>query len=484
MSDFVNLTFVSDPDTLTANAITYLQSVIPGWVPADGNLEVWLLAAHARINAELAALASNMPTAALRQFGTATVGLPPITGTAATITTIWTASDLLGHTIPAGTQVGYRVSGDTLLVFVTTADVVIPAGAATLSGVVLTAVGLGVAWNGVPTGPLELVDSLSWVSTVAATAVSAGGVDPETVDAYQARLVAEFRLFAPRPILPGDFSVMAQNVTGVYRALTVDGYDPGTNEKQQVAVTGSPTGGSTALTFSGQTATVPWNTTASGLQSLLVALSSVGSGNVACTGGPLPGTPIVVEFTGALGVTNVPSMTKADSYTGGSSPATVITTPVPGVAPSSGNTRTVCVYGLDAAGADVSSGIRTQVQTYLDGQREVGFVVNVGTATRTTINVTYQVHVLTGYDPTATLAACTAAVQAYLSPANWDGGTNLPPTWSGANKVRYLALSTILGNVPGVGYVAALTVNSGTSDVTMSGTAPLPAVGTVTGTTI
>ena len=380
MSDFVNLQFTADADTLTANAISYLQSVIPGWVPADGNLEVWLLAAHARINAELTALASNMPAAAFRQFGTATVGLPPITGTAATITTIWTPSDLLGHVIPAGTQVGYRVSGDTLLVFVATADVTIPAGAASLSGVVLTAVGLGVAWNGIPTGPLELVDSLSWVSSVVATTVSSGGVDPETDDAYQARLTDEFRLLAPRPILPGDFSVMALNVTGVFRALTVDGWDPG-----------------------------------------------LGTG---------------------------------------------------------GHARTVCVFPLDAAGAACSSGVRAAVAAYLGGRREVGFVINTGTPTSTTINVTYQVHVLAGYDPTATLAACTAAVQAYLSPANWDGGMNLPPTWSGNNKVRYLALSSIISNVPGVGYVAALTVNSGTSDITLSGTAPLPAVGTVTGTTI
>jgi hypothetical protein len=35
-----------------------------------------------------------------------------------------------------------------------------------------------------------------------------------------------------------------------------------------------------------------------------------------------------------------------------------------------------------------------------------------------------------------------------------------------------------------VAYVSALTVNSGTSDVTLSGVAPLPAVGTITGTTI
>ena len=485
MADFVDLTFVSDPDALTAEAITYLQSVIPGWVPRDGNLEVWMLAAHARINSELAGLASSMPSAAFRQYGTAIVGLPPIAGTAATVTSTWTAADTLGHTIPAGTQVGYRVSGDTLTVFVTTADVVIPTGFSNLAGVVLTAVGLGTGWNGVPVGPLELVDSLSWVSSVASTTVSAGGVDPETDTAYQNRLTAEFRLFAPRPILPGDFSVMAQNVAGVYRCLTVDGYQPPVNEVQTVTITGSPTGGTFTLTYSGQTTgSIAYNASAATVQTALVALSNIGSGQVAVTGGPLPGTPLTVTFTGTLAATNVAQMTATSSLTGGSSPAVTVATAVGGVASSTGNSRMVCIFPLDSTGADVSSGVLAAAQSYLNGYREVGFVVNGSTSTRTTINVTYQVHVLTGFDPTATLAACTAAVQGYLSPAVWAGGDQLPPVWTGDNKVRYLAVSSVLSNVPGVGYVAALTVNSGTSDVTLSGTAPLPTVGTVSGSVV
>ena len=473
-----------DPDRLTADAVAFLQSVVPGWVPADGNLDTWMLAAHARINAELLSTARDVPAAIFQAYGQRLIGVPPVTGAAATVTVTWAATDSLGHTVPAGTQVGYRVSGDTLLVFVPLTDVVIPPGSTNLGGSVLTAVGVGTAWNGVPTGVLELVDSLSWLSSVTATAVSSGGVDAETDDQYVARLTVDLRLLAPRPILPADFSVFAQTITGVTRAYTIDGYDPGVNEVQRLTVTGTPAGGSSAVTFSGQTATVPFNTTAGALQTLLEALSNIAPGDVACTGGPWPGTAIDVQFMGAYASTNVPTMTKVDSFTGGSSPTLTVTTPTSGVAPSSGNQRMVTVVSLDAAGAGVSSGVKAAVQADLDGRREVGFVVHTADPTSTTIDVVYSVHVLAGFDSTAVVAACTAAVTAYLTPANWDGGTDSPPTWSGADKVRYNQVVAVLSAITGVAYVASLTVNAGTVDVTLSGVAPLPAVGTISGSAV
>jgi hypothetical protein len=53
---------------------------------------------------------------------------------------------------------------------------------------------------------------------------------------------------------------------------------------------------------------------------------------------------------------------------------------------------------------------------------------------------------------------------------------------TGENKVRYVAAGSALMGVAGVRYVSALTVNAGTSDVTLTGVAPLPTVGTITGT--
>ncbi len=69
----------------------------------------------------------------------------------------------------------------------------------------------------------------------------------------------------------------------------------GLDEIQQVAITGSPTGGSFTLTFGGQTtAAIQWNDTAATVQTRLAALSSIGAGNVGVSGGPGPATPFAV----------------------------------------------------------------------------------------------------------------------------------------------------------------------------------------------
>lgn len=112
-------------------------------------------------------------------------------------------------------------------------------------------------------------------------------------------------------------------------------YVNGTSEVQQVAITGTPTGGTFTLTYSGQTtAAIPYNATALQVQTALAALSNVGAAQVSCSGGPLPGTPVQVAWAGTLAIQDVATMTHTDSLTGGTTPAVAITTPTPGVAPT------------------------------------------------------------------------------------------------------------------------------------------------------
>ncbi len=149
------------------------------------------------------------------------------------------------------------------------------------------------------------------------------------------------------------------------------------------------------------------------------------------------------------------------------------------------NERYVAVALATAAGAPVSGGVASAVQAYLDGLREVNFVVATFDPTFTTINVTYTVHVLTGYTASTVITAVTAAIGAWLSPAAWGGGDAIPPAWdAGQNVVRRLQLATVIAAVPGVDYIGSLTINGGTGDVVMGGLAPLPTPGTITGTAI
>lgn len=107
----------------------------------------------------------------------------------------------------------------------------------------------------------------------------------------------------------------------------------GVNEQETITITGAPTGGSFTLTYSGQTTVaIPYNATAAQVQDALVNLSNIALGEVYCTGGPFPATPVVVNFTGTLSgtLTGAP-MTKTDSFTGGSSPASAITRTVTGL---------------------------------------------------------------------------------------------------------------------------------------------------------
>lgn len=106
----------------------------------------------------------------------------------------------------------------------------------------------------------------------------------------------------------------------------------GTDEVQTVTVTGTPTGGTYTLTFSGQTtAGIAFNATASAVQSALEALSNIAPGDVTCGGGPHPGTAITVTFGGAYDGVDVPQMTaSATGLTGGTSPAVTVSTTTPG----------------------------------------------------------------------------------------------------------------------------------------------------------
>jgi hypothetical protein len=106
--------------------------------------------------------------------------------------------------------------------------------------------------------------------------------------------------------------------------LTTDGVYMAGNEVVLLTMTGSPTGGTFKLTYSAQetAATIPYNATASQVQTALESLAAIGGGNVYVSGGPLPAAPIVVTFVGTLGRTDVTPITvTTPALTGGTTPA-------------------------------------------------------------------------------------------------------------------------------------------------------------------
>ena len=131
-------------------------------------------------------------------------------------------------------------------------------------------------------------------------------------------------------------------------------YGGSSEEVQAVTITGTPTGGTYTLTYSGQTtAAIPYNATAAQVRIALEALSNIGAGNVTTSGGPHPGTAVNVTFTGALANTNVAQMTASSaSLTGGTSPTVTVTTST-------------------AGGADLGSGGTETAKGFLLGDKQV-----------------------------------------------------------------------------------------------------------------
>jgi hypothetical protein len=104
------------------------------------------------------------------------------------------------------------------------------------------------------------------------------------------------------------------------------------NEGQTVTITGTPTGGTFTLTLDGETTgAIAYNAAASAVTTALEGLSNIRVGAVVVTGGPGPGTPWVVTFSGTQHQgTDMPQMTAASSLTGGTSPTVVVTTTTAG----------------------------------------------------------------------------------------------------------------------------------------------------------
>lgn len=119
-----------------------------------------------------------------------------------------------------------------------------------------------------------------------------------------------------------------------YPAGTLIGEQIGVRDVQTLSITGSPAGGSFTMTFGGQTtAAIPYNATAAQVEDALELLSTIGVGGVVASGGPLPGTAVVITFQtpGAKAV-----LTTTDSLTGGTSPATAVAHTTSGTAGTPG----------------------------------------------------------------------------------------------------------------------------------------------------
>ena len=146
--------------------------------------------------------------------------------------------------------------------------------------------------------------------------------------------------------------------------------------------------------------------------------------------------------------------------------------------------RCVTVVLTDPAGQPVSSTIMGQVDALLESLREANTLVFEADAGYVTINVAYTIAVSPNFDPVGVLAACTATLQTYLSPATFaaaNQSAEVAGLFTPQTAVRLFDVGLQLQSVDGVDHVASLTLNGSAADVALPAPCSLPEPGTITG---
>jgi hypothetical protein len=140
--------------------------------------------------------------------------------------------------------------------------------------------------------------------------------------------------------------------------------------------------------------------------------------------------------------------------------------------------RCVTIVPILENGLEPPEAAQREAYELLSYSREASFKVFVANPTYTTISVMGSGTVLPRFSASGTEQQVKSALETLLSPATW-GGTQGEATWFNRKTVRYQDVVTALNNVPGFGHYTSLLVNGGTSDIVMSGVAPLPKPGTI-----
>jgi len=383
---YIRIPLEVNSSVLSQQVFDYISAQAPNWLPQEGNLDVWIVRAVSSQAAENRNIASDVQDNIFRYFGANLVGVQPIDATPANGTTTWTMVDSLGHTIPAGTLVGVPDQVGNIQSFYVMYDVVVPAGnTATSAGqVVIHAVVPGTSGSalGGAGSQVVLIDVLDYVQSIVLTAPTAGGVDDETDSVYLDRLVRKLQNLSQRPILARDFSSMTLDAdVAVYRAVTIDGYNPATS-----------------------------------------------------------------------------------TYN---------------------NERMVAVAAVTTLGQPVSAQVKTNIDTYLQANRELNFVVNVIDPTYTTINIVVTVVNTTGYTNAAVDDAITGSIHGFLDPVFWGQDPTLQSgtagrTWVETPTLYYNDMISAISSTIGVARVNSLTLNGAAANVALTTPAALTQVGTIT----
>ena len=213
---------------LVEAATTYIQAVMPEWVPRGGNTEVVLLEALAvmlgpeilsvqllgqRVTEQLVGLMGTVRSEGVEARGRAEF-------------TVTNSAPV--QVIPAGTRLRLNLDAsiETVDLF-TTEELQIITSEALTGQVNVIADRIGSLPNGSPSGaPLSVVDNLPFIESAKLAAALLGGADLEGDDVFNGRAAATLARQNSTLVHPPQFQYAALSTVGIGRALTLDNFDP------------------------------------------------------------------------------------------------------------------------------------------------------------------------------------------------------------------------------------------------------------------
>ena len=202
-----------------------LQTVLPEWIPREGNIEVLLLENLALEVAESIFAINRLPST-ITEILLSLLDIERDSGAAPVADIRFEMGISTGTTIPAGvTAVLELDSGLEPIIFTTDSELIIPPGA---SSGVISATGDRFTSDANETPAetlLELQDSIASVNYVKLNTIVSGGRDPEDDIDYLTRGVQRLQRLTTTLLLPRHFEAAALEYTFVKRAKALDNYN-------------------------------------------------------------------------------------------------------------------------------------------------------------------------------------------------------------------------------------------------------------------
>ncbi|MEQ8852898.1 hypothetical protein [Gimesia sp.] len=179
----------------------------------------------------------------------------------------------------------------------------------------------------------DLKTAIEGLSAVGAGNVDVFGMGSDNGYAFGGGFQIEFK--GDLANLDTGFAITTSKSAGATLNLqvwTVYTGDSGTGEVQTLSISGSPVAGTFALSYGDEvTALLDYDSTAGEIETALETLSGISAADVSTSGGPLPGSDILITFAGSLGGEDVAEIevkfgTVAETVQGGGDPDVDITT--------------------------------------------------------------------------------------------------------------------------------------------------------------